>query len=219
LTTGRAERTSLDKVADYFGVDAAELRAFITKSPAPVAAGKAVAERLGTEHMQAIAAEGREKAALIRPEERTRVGKIAGAASWRRKSPEERQAMVTAGAAARRVKAEETGSWFSSDETRTAAIPKLQEAGRRGGLATLERYGTEHMSRAGTIAAAPKRNGTPVTCVFADNPTICTAPGVLIYRTPSMEARGRGFYHRPCYATWPSGARSSRGGHLWDAVL
>jgi transcriptional regulator with XRE-family HTH domain len=222
LRTGHAERPTLDTLAMYFGADLAELRAFLTLSPGRVAAGKAVARRLGHERMRVISATGRARAELMTPEARTAVGKIAGAASWRRKSPEERAAFSATGQAARRRNAQERGSFFVSEQSRAAALPKLRAAGRRGGQATLERYGLEHMSRAGTIAAAPKRNGRLVTCIFAEH---CPAPAELIYQTPSMLARGRGVYHRPCYEQWrqslPQREKSRALGHLgwiWSRV-
>ena len=132
LTTGKADRPNMDRLAVYFGADVAEVRAFAIRSPGRVAAGKKIAERLGAEHMQTIAAQGRAKAAEMTARQRTVVGKIAGAASWRHKTLQERAAFSTAGQAQSIANRLERGSLYVSDETR-AAHAETMRTGRQGG--------------------------------------------------------------------------------------
>ena len=53
---GTASRPVLDRLAEYFSVDRAELRALRPKSQAHIAAGKAVAARIGPDRMRQITA-------------------------------------------------------------------------------------------------------------------------------------------------------------------
>jgi hypothetical protein len=195
LQTGKADRPNMEKLAVHFGMDAAAVRAFATRAPGRVAAGRKIAERLGTEHMRTLSVRGRAKAAEMTAEQRTAVGKIAGAASWRRKTPEERAAFSAAGQAQSITNRLERGSLYISDETRTAHAQTMRTAGKAGGQATLARHGRVYFERLAQLAGDALRTGHWVACTF------CGAQD-LLWRTPSQLATGSGSYHRRCYEAW-----------------
>jgi hypothetical protein len=127
-------------------------------------------------------------------EERTAVGKIAGAASWRRRTPEQRedwQRKIRAGR--QQAVAARGGEFYVSDETRWEHMVKMEELGLIGGEATLERHGREHFVRIAALAGDALTTGCEVTCVF------CCDAARPLWQTPTQRARGWGCYHRGCY--------------------
>lgn len=198
IAGGGAVRATLDKLAAYFGQDRAEVRALRGKNARRVAAGKAIAAKIGQERMRERIAEVGKNRKQQTPEQRREYARMGGLTAARVVPLEQQQARAGAMLAARRARQQVTGSWFASEGARDRAVEKMRAAGLRrwADPAELERYGREHFARMALLAAEANRNGTDKLCVF------CRDESRPIYVVPSRDRAGRGRYHRECYRAW-----------------
>lgn len=142
---GGMDRPTLDKYADYFGVDRAELRALRPKSASRIAIGqqngRAIVERLGVEHMRAQIARARAVREAMGQDVRQEHSRRGGLAAQIQEDPEHRRQRLTAANGERRRKALERGSWFRTEEARTQGLERMRAAGlRRAAGPEFDRY-------------------------------------------------------------------------------
>lgn len=140
-----AGRPSLDKLAAYFGVDAAELRAIRPKRPDRIVLGHRQMARLGRERAREIAERGlaakRVKMAARTPEEWSAITRATGVASRRRNTSAD---FARIGDRGREVM--EKRGYKHTPEGRAAMSERVRRTGQSaaGARAAHPKYGPQH---------------------------------------------------------------------------
>lgn len=139
------DRPTLDRIADYFGVDRAELRALRFKRPDRVEQGRRLAAARGPDKIRALMAKARAARRPKTAEEKRAIIRFAVAASRQKTTPEQRMVIAQLSAEARRRRAAERGSRYVSPETRARALAKIGAASVKTHQALRARLGPNYL--------------------------------------------------------------------------